>query len=76
MSKRLGNAKPFNIFYGDLDFSQTFLMIIIGYSSFYFEIERVSDRALVVLTTILTFSTVSSNIQDVSMYSNINESKI
>ena len=67
----------YNFFAGDFlfYFLQTFLMVIIGYSSFYFEIERISDRAIVVLTTILTFSTVSSSIQDVSILNICNNHK-
>ena len=43
-------------------------MVMIGYLSFYFELERTSDRAVVVLTTILVIATMTSSMQEVSMY--------
>ena len=41
-------------------------MVMIGYLSFYFELERTSDRAVVVLTTILVIATMTSSMQEVS----------
>ena len=34
-------------------FFQTFIIVMIGYMSFYFDIEDFTDRAMVVLTTLL-----------------------
>ena len=41
-------------------------MVLIGYLSFYFDIENFTDRAMVVLTTMLVIATITSSIQAVS----------
>ena len=46
-------------------------MVMIGYLSFYFELERTSDRAVVVLTTILVIATMTSSMQEVSTYEHL-----
>ena len=40
--------------------------VLIGYLSFYFDIENFTDRAMVVLTTMLVIATITSSIQAVS----------
>ena len=42
------------------------ILVLIGYLSFYFDIENFTDRAMVVLTTMLVIATITSSIQAVS----------
>ena len=42
------------------------ILLLIGYLSFYFDIENFTDRAMVVLTTMLVIATISSSIEAVS----------
>ena len=42
------------------------VLVLIGYLSFYFDIENFTDRAMVVLTTMLVIATITSSIQAVS----------
>ena len=44
------------------------VLVLIGYLSFYFDIENFTDRAMVVLTTMLVIATITSSIQAVSYY--------
>jgi len=44
------------------------VLVLIGYLSFYFDIENFTDRAMVVLTTMLVIATITSSIQTVSYY--------
>ena len=41
------------------------VLVLIGYLSFYFDIENFTDRAMVVLTTMLVIATITSSIQAV-----------
>ena len=43
------------------------ILVLIGYLSFYFDIENFTDRAMVVLTTMLVIATITSSIQAVSL---------
>ena len=43
------------------------ILVLIGYLSFYFDIENFADRAMVVLTTMLVIATITSSIQAVSL---------
>ena len=45
--------------------SQTFILLIVGYLSFFFDVENFTDRIMVVLTTMLVIATISSSIQQV-----------
>ena len=42
------------------------VLVLIGYLSFYFDIENFTDRAVVILTTMLVIATITSSIQAVS----------
>ena len=42
-------------------------MVLIGYIPFYFDLERTSDHAIVVLTSILVIATMGSSIQEVNV---------
>ena len=46
-------------------FLQTFILVFIGYLSFYFDVENFTDRAMVVLTTMLVIATITSSIEAV-----------
>ena len=41
------------------------VLVLIGYLSFYFDLENFTDRAMVVLTTMLVIATITSSIQAV-----------
>ena len=51
-------------------FLQTFLLVLVGYMSLYFDIEDFTDRIMVTLTSMLVVATLLSAIQSVS---NINK---
>ena len=42
------------------------VLVLIGYLSFYFDIENFTDRAVVILITMLFIATITSSIQAVS----------
>ena len=42
---------------------QTMILVLIGYLSFYFDLENFTDRAMIVLTTMLVIATITSSIQ-------------
>ena len=44
---------------------QTFVLTLIGYLSFYFDLENFTDRAMVVLTTMLVIATITASIESV-----------
>ena len=46
-------------------FLQTFLLVCVGYFSYYFDVDNFSDRIMVVLTTMLVVATITTSIQDV-----------
>ena len=46
-------------------FLQTFLLILVGYMSLYFDIEDFTDRIMVTLTSMLVVATLLSAIQSV-----------
>ena len=46
-------------------FLQTFLLLCIGYMSYYFDVDNFSDRIMVTLTTMLVVATITSSIQSV-----------
>ena len=48
-------------------FLQTFLLVCVGYFSYYFDVDNFSDRIMVVLTTMLVVATITTSIQDVSI---------
>ena len=59
LNQKSGSAKAF--------FSiQTFILICVGYMSFYFAVDNFTDRVMVSLTTMLVIATVMSSIQSVS----------
>ena len=41
------------------------MLFIIGYASFFFKIDNFTDRAMVVLTTMLVIATITSSIESV-----------
>ena len=43
------------------------ILVLIGYLSFYFDLENFTDRAMVVLTTMLVIATITSSIQAVRL---------
>ena len=45
--------------------SQTFILVIVGYLSLFFDIKNFTDRTMVVLTTMLVIATILSSIQQV-----------
>ena len=45
--------------------TQTFILLIVGYLSLFFDVENFTDRIMVVLTTMLVIATISSSIQQV-----------
>ena len=45
--------------------SQTFILVVVGYLSLFFDIENFTDRTMVVLTTMLVIATILSSIQQV-----------
>ncbi len=47
-------------------FLQTFILVCVGYFSYFFDVENFTDRIMVVLTTMLVVATVTTSIQDVS----------
>ena len=53
-------------------FLQTFLLVCVGYFSYFFDVDNFSDRIMVVLTTMLVLATVTTSIQSVSTYYNYN----
>ena len=48
--------------------TQTFILLIVGYLSLFFDVENFTDRIMVVLTTMLVIATISSSIQQVCLY--------
>ena len=52
--------------------TQTFLLVIVGYLSLFFEITNFTDRTMVVLTTMLVIATIMSAIQQVSRMAILN----
>ena len=48
-------------------FLQTFLLVCVGYFSYFFDVDNFSDRIMVVLTTMLVLATVTTSIQSVSL---------
>ena len=46
-------------------FLQTFLLISVGYLSFFFEVTNFTDRIMVALTTMLVIATISTASQGV-----------
>ena len=46
-------------------FLQTFLLLCIGYMSYYFDVDNFSDRIMVTLITMLVVATITSSIQSV-----------
>ena len=47
--------------------TQTFILLIVGYLSLFFDVENFTDRIMVVLTTMLVIATISSSIQQVCL---------
>ena len=47
-------------------FLQTFILICIGYMSFYFDVDNFTDRIMVTLTTMLVIATITASIQEVN----------
>ena len=47
--------------------TQTFILVIVGYLSLFFDVENFTDRIMVVLTTMLVIATISSSIQQVCL---------
>ena len=43
------------------------ILVLIGYLSFYFDLENFTDRAMIVLTTMLVIATITASIQAVIM---------
>ena len=41
------------------------ILVLIGYLSFYFDLENFTDRAMIVLTTMLVIATITASIQAV-----------
>ena len=41
---------------------------MVGYLSFFFDLENFTDRAMIVLTTMLVIATITSTIQQVQIY--------
>ncbi len=48
-------------------FLQTFILVCVGYFSYYFDVDNFTDRIMVVLTTMLVVATVTTAIQSVSL---------
>ena len=48
-------------------FLQTFLLVCVGFFSYFFDVDNFSDRIMVVLTTMLVLATVTTSIQSVSL---------
>lgn len=48
-------------------FLQTFLLVIIGFLSFFFRTDKFTDRIMVTLTTMLVVATIMGSIQDVTI---------
>ena len=48
-------------------FLQTFLLVCVGYFSYFFDVDNFSDRIMVVLTTMLVLATVTTSIQSVGI---------
>ena len=44
---------------------------MVGYVTFYFDVDNFTDRVMVVLTTMLVIATIQSTIQAVSWYFNV-----
>ena len=53
-----------------LDF-QTMILAMVGYLTFYFDIENFTDRVMVVLTTLLVIATITQTINQVNINKNI-----
>ena len=49
-------------------FLQTFILICIGYMSFYFDVDNFTDRIMVTLTTMLVIATITASIQEVNTF--------
>lgn len=49
-------------------FLQTLLLTFVGYFTYYFDVDNFSDRIMVVLTTMLVVATITTSIQDVSLF--------
>ena len=49
-------------------FLQTLILVLVGYITFYFDVENFTDRVMVCLTTMLVIATITSTIQQVSRY--------
>ena len=50
-------------------FLQTFLLVTVGYMSFFFEVTNFTDRIMVALTTMLVIATIVTANQAVSICS-------
>jgi len=56
-------------FHATNTFLQTFILVMVGYMSYYFEVKNFQDRVMVSLTTMLVVATITSTIQSVmNMY--------
>ena len=51
-------------------FVQLFVLVLIGFMSFFFDLENFNERIMVTLTTLLVIATLNSSIQAVSQYIN------
>ena len=51
---------------------QTMVLVLIGYLSFYFDLENFTDRAMIVLTTMLVIATITAAIQAVILITLLN----
>ena len=47
-------------------FLQTVILILVGFLSFFFDVDNFSDRIMVTLTTMLVLATLSASILEVS----------
>ena len=48
------------------------ILVLIGYLSFYFDLENFTDRAMIVLTTMLVIATITASIQAVIIIISLN----
>ena len=48
------------------------ILVLIGYLSFYFDLENFTDRAMIVLTTMLVIATITAAIQAVILITLLN----
>ena len=46
-------------------FLQTLLLVLVGFTTFFFEVDNFTDKIMVVLTTMLVIATLMSSIQSV-----------